>query len=93
MARRHAGDNTRSEQSAVLCMLMATCGPIRAPVSLWRKPMCRASQFPAPATVETWVSYAAGDPLLVVMADPAASLAAELRRFDPRPAGDSRRRG
>ncbi len=33
-------------------------------------------KFPAPATVETWVSDAAGDPLLVVMAEPAASLAA-----------------
>jgi prepilin-type processing-associated H-X9-DG protein len=40
-------------------------------------------KFPAPATVETWVSDAAGDPLLVVMAEPAASLAAELRRLIP----------
>jgi hypothetical protein len=31
--------------------------------------------------VETWVCDAAGDPLLVVMAQPAASLAAELRRL------------
>ena len=40
-------------------------------------------KFPAPATVETWVSDAAGDPVLVVMAEPAASLASELRRLIP----------
>jgi hypothetical protein len=40
-------------------------------------------KFPAPATVETWVCDAAGDPLLVVMAEPAASLAGELRRLIP----------
>jgi prepilin-type processing-associated H-X9-DG protein len=40
-------------------------------------------KFPAPATVETWVCDAAGDPLLVVMAEPAASLAPELRRLIP----------
>ncbi len=32
-------------------------------------------KFPAPATVETWVADAAGDPLLVVLAEPGASLA------------------
>ena len=51
-------------------------------------------KFPAPATVETWVSDAAGDPLLVVMAQPAASLAAELRRLIPElraMVGDDRR--
>jgi transposase len=50
--------------------------------------------FPAPATVETWVSDAAGDPVLVVMADPGASLAMELRRLLPdlrRAVGDQRR--
>jgi prepilin-type processing-associated H-X9-DG protein len=40
-------------------------------------------KFPAPATVETWVADAAGDPLLVVMAQPGASLASELRRLLP----------
>src|SRR5665811_1470579 len=52
-------------------------------------------KFPAPATVETWVSDAAGDPVLVVMADPGASLAMELRRLLPdlrRAVGDARRR-
>lgn len=40
-------------------------------------------KFPAPATVETWVADAAGDPLLVVMAEPGALLASELRRLIP----------
>ncbi len=51
-------------------------------------------KFPAPATVETWVSDAAGDPVLVVMAQPGASLAMELRRLLPdlrRAVGDTRR--
>src|SRR5665647_2783479 len=51
-------------------------------------------KFPAPATVETWVSDASGDPLLVVMAQPGASLAMELRRLLPdlrRAVGDDRR--
>jgi hypothetical protein len=51
-------------------------------------------KFPAPATVETWVSDASGDPVLVVMAEPGASLAMELRRLLPelrRTVGDDRR--
>ena len=51
-------------------------------------------KFPAPATVETWVSDASGDPVLVVMAHPGASLAMELRRLLPdlrRAVGDTRR--
>jgi transposase-like protein len=51
-------------------------------------------KFPAPATVETWVSDASGDPILVVMAEPGASLAMELRRLLPdlrRAVGDERR--
>jgi len=51
-------------------------------------------KFPAPATVETWVSDASGDPVLVVMAEPGASLAMELRRLLPdlrRAVGDHRR--
>jgi hypothetical protein len=42
-------------------------------------------KFPTPTTVATWVSNAAGDPLLVVMAEPAAELRrliAELRATD-----------
>lgn len=51
-------------------------------------------KFPAPATVETWVSDAAGSPVLVVMAEPGASLASELRRLLPdlrAAVGDDRR--
>ena len=51
-------------------------------------------RFPAPATVETWVSDSRGDPVLVVMAEPAASLASELRRLLPtlrQAVGDDRR--
>lgn len=51
-------------------------------------------KFPAPATVETWVSDAHGDPVLVVMAEPGASLAMELRRLLPTlraAVGDDRR--
>jgi hypothetical protein len=40
-------------------------------------------KFHAPATVETRVSDAAGDPLPVVMAGPAAYRAAELRGLIP----------
>jgi hypothetical protein len=51
-------------------------------------------RFPAPATVETWVSDASGDPVLVVIARPGASLAMELRRLLPdlrAAVGDDRR--
>jgi transposase len=51
-------------------------------------------KFPAPATVETWISDASGDPVLVIMAEPGASLAMELRRLLPdlrRAVGDTRR--
>src|ERR1019366_1074340 len=50
-------------------------------------------RFPAPPTVETWVSDASGDPVLGVMAAPGASLAIELRRLLPdlrRAVGDDR---
>jgi hypothetical protein len=40
-------------------------------------------KFPAPATVETGISDASGDPVLVIMAAPGASLAMELRRLLP----------
>ena len=51
-------------------------------------------RFPAPATVETWISDADGDPVLVVMSEPGASLAMELRRLLPElraAVGDGRR--
>jgi hypothetical protein len=40
-------------------------------------------KFPGPATVETWVTGSAGDPLLVVMAQPSSSLAAQIRDLLP----------
>ncbi len=40
-------------------------------------------RFPAPATVETWIADAQGAPVWVVMAEPGASLASEIRRLLP----------
>src|ERR1700687_1413068 len=90
MARRHVED--RPEQAAVLYV----DGHVRAYQGTRRigKTHVPRLKFPAPATVETWVCDAAGDPLLVVMAQPGASLAAELRRLIPElraVVGDDRR--
>jgi hypothetical protein len=64
MARRHL--EARPEQAAVLYV----DAHVRArKIAKTRVPR---RKFPAPATVETWVCDAAGDPLLVVMAEPAA---------------------
>ena len=40
-------------------------------------------KFPGPATEETWVTGSAGDPLLVVIAQPSSSLAAQIRDLLP----------
>ncbi|HYB14975.1 MAG TPA: helix-turn-helix domain-containing protein [Streptosporangiaceae bacterium] len=40
-------------------------------------------KFPAPATVETWVTDRDGDPVFMVVAEPSESLAGELRRLLP----------
>jgi transposase-like protein len=40
-------------------------------------------KFPAPATMETWVTNAGGDPVFMVVAEPSDSLAGELRRLLP----------
>jgi prepilin-type processing-associated H-X9-DG protein len=90
MAVRHVA--ARPEQAAVLYV----DGHVRAYQGTRRiaKTHVPRLKFPAPATVETWVSDTAGDPLLVVMAEPAASLAAELRRLIPglrATVGDDRR--
>src|SRR6185295_14309065 len=90
MARRHTQD--RPEQTAVLYV----DGHVRAYQGTRRiaKTHVPRLKFPAPATVETWVCDAAGDPVLVVMAEPAASLASELRRLIPdlrTAVGDDRR--
>jgi hypothetical protein len=40
-------------------------------------------KFPAPATMETWVTSQDGDPVFMVAAEPSDSLAGELRRLLP----------
>ena len=40
-------------------------------------------KFPAPATMETWVTDSGGDPVFMVVAEPSDSLAGELRRLLP----------
>jgi len=41
-------------------------------------------KFPGPATEETWVTDGAGDPLLVVMAEPSTSLAGQIKELLPK---------
>jgi transposase-like protein len=51
-------------------------------------------KFPAPATPETWVSDAGGDPVFMVVAEPSQSLAGELKGLLPKLrqiVGDGRR--
>jgi transposase len=51
-------------------------------------------KFPAPATMETWVTGQDGDPVFMVVAEPSDSLAGELRRLLPQlrqVAGEGRR--
>ena len=51
-------------------------------------------KFPGPATEETWVTDAAGDPVFMVIAEPSQSLAGQLRGLLPQlrqVAGDGRR--
>lgn len=40
-------------------------------------------KFPAPATMETWVTDSGGDPVFMVVAEPSESLAAEIKRLLP----------
>jgi hypothetical protein len=79
MARRHVA--ARSQQAAV-CYVDGHVRAYQGTRKIAKTHVPRL-KFPAPATVETWVSDAAEDPLLVVMAQPAASLAGELRRLIP----------
>ena len=90
MARRHV--EARPEQAAV-CYVDGHVRAYQGTRKIAKTHVPRL-KFPAPATVETWVSDAAGDPLLVVLAEPAASLAGELRRLIPElraMVGDDRR--
>jgi prepilin-type processing-associated H-X9-DG protein len=79
MAQHHAA--TRPDQMGVLYV----DGHVRAYQGTRKiaKTHVPRLKFPAPATMETWVTDTAGDPLLVVTAEPAASLASELRRLVP----------
>ncbi len=79
MARRHA--DARPDQAAVLYV----DGHVRAYQGTRKiaKTHVPRLKFPAPATLETWVADAAGDPLLVVMAQPGAALTSELRALIP----------
>ena len=79
MARRHVA--ARPEE-AVVCYVDGHVRAYQGSRKIAKTHVPRM-KFPAPATVETWVSDAAGDPLLVVMAEPAASLAGELRLLIP----------
>ena len=79
MAARHVQD--RPEQAAV-CYVDGHVRAYQGTRKIAKTHVPRL-KFPAPATVETWVTDAAGDPLLVVLAQPGASLAAELRRLIP----------
>ena len=79
MARRHV--KARPEQGAV-CYVDGHVRAYQGTRKIAKTHVPRL-KFPAPATVETWVADAAGDPLLVVLAEPAASLASELRRLIP----------
>jgi transposase-like protein len=94
MAARHVArlDEANPDLAAVFCV----DGHVRAYQGTRKVAKTHLSRlkFPAPATVETWVSDAAGDPVLVVMAQPGASLAMELRRLLPElraAVGDQRR--
>jgi transposase-like protein len=51
-------------------------------------------KFPAPATMETWITDSDGDPVFMVVAEPSESLAGELKRLLPQlrdVAGEGRR--
>ncbi len=86
-------ENTLDEQCP---FLLYVDGHVRAyhGVRKVAKTHLARTRFPAPATLETWVADNHGDPVLVVMATPGASLASELRRLVPTlraAVGDSRR--
>ena len=93
MARHHLARHKDDTQAGVV---LYVDGHVRAYQGTRKIAKTHAARlrFPAPATVETWVSDGRGDPVLVVMAEPAASLAGELRRLLPTlraAVGDDRR--
>ena len=93
MAATHLARDTETDGAG---MVLYVDGHVRAYQGTKKIAKTHLSRlrFPAPATVETWISDADGDPVLVVMSEPGASLAMELRRLLPelrRAVGDDRR--
>src|SRR5699024_1189287 len=96
MAQAHLERQTHTDAGEAAAVVRYVDGHVRAYTGTrtTAKSHNPRSRFPAPATVETWVSDADGDPVLVVMAQPGASLAGELRRLLPAlrtAVGDDRR--
>lgn len=97
MATTHLGRGSSTDADAdAVGVVLYVDGHVRAYQGTKKIAKTHLSRlrFPAPATVETWVSDADGDPVLVVMSEPGASLAAELRRLLPElrtAIGDDRR--
>lgn len=105
MAARHLGPVATGTKNRVACdstadedpaAMLYVDGHVRAYHGRRKLAKTHLSRlkFPAPATVETWVSDADGDPVMVVMSEPGASLAGELRRLLPElraAVGDDRR--
>ncbi len=90
------GDSSGSGGSGVVGVVLYVDGHVRAYQGGRKvgKAHLARLRFPAPATLETWVSDGHGDPVLVVIAEPGASLAGELRRLVPQlraAVGDDRR--
>jgi hypothetical protein len=79
LARRHAG--TRPEALGFLYAdghARVYCGTRNV-----QKTHVARLKFPAPATVETWVTDQDGEPVFMVVAEPSESLAGELKRLLP----------
>ncbi|QGH70253.1 hypothetical protein GCE65_12630 [Pseudactinotalea sp. HY158] len=96
MAAHHLGRPGAASRDEDLGLVLYVDGHVRAYQGTKKIAKTHLSRlrFPAPATVETWISDAAGDPVLVVMSAPGASLAMELRSLLPqlrKAVGDDRR--
>ncbi len=83
MARRHLAEH---EQAAAVLYVDGHVRTYHGTRKIQKTHVSRL-RFPAPATVETWICHAQGDPVWVVMAEPGASLAGEIRGL----VGDERR--
>ena len=74
------------------CMWTGTPASTTAPGQVQKTHVARL-KFPAPATMETWVTDQDGDPVFMVVAEPSDSLAGELRRLLPAAARQSSAQG